>query len=144
MTPVRLTRLVRFCAAHRYYRPEWPAERNREVFGACANEHGHGHNYTCHVTVRGTPDPETAMVVDLTHLDDILHEEIVDRLDHRHLNHDVPEFAYGKQIPTGEALAVHIWRRIAPRLPQSLTLERVRVEEDPYLYAEYDGSDETA
>jgi 6-pyruvoyltetrahydropterin/6-carboxytetrahydropterin synthase len=139
MTTVRLTRVVAFSAAHRYFRPEWSEARNQEVFGACAREHGHGHRYECAVTVAGAPDRETSMVMDLDALDRVLQEEVTDRLDHRHLNHDVPEFAFGEQVPTVEALAVHIWNRIAPRIPPHVRLERVRVQEDPSLYADYDG-----
>ncbi|MFQ6045127.1 MAG: 6-pyruvoyl tetrahydropterin synthase family protein [Gemmatimonadales bacterium] len=141
MPSVTLTRVVHFNAAHRYFRPEWSAEKNREVFGACSDEHGHGHQYECHVTVSGDLQEETGMVSNLGELDRVLEEEITQALDHRHLNQDVPEFAFGQQIPTTEALAVYIWRRVAPRLQPGAKLERVRVYEDPLLYAEYDGSD---
>ena len=69
MPMIQLTRTVRFSASHRYYRPEWSEERNREVFGACANPHGHGHNYLLEVTVEGEPDVETGFSVDLGVLD---------------------------------------------------------------------------
>jgi 6-pyruvoyltetrahydropterin/6-carboxytetrahydropterin synthase len=85
---------------------------------------------------------DTAMVMDLAELDRVLHEEVFERFDHRHMNFDIPEFAFGKQVPTSEALAVYIWNRVAPRLPSGVRLERVRVQEDPYLYAEYDGIDD--
>jgi 6-pyruvoyltetrahydropterin/6-carboxytetrahydropterin synthase len=134
-----LTRTVSFSAAHRYFRPEWSAERNAEVFGACAREHGHGHTYYCRVTVKGTPHPDTGMIADLATLDAILDDEVVRRLDHRHLNLDVPEFAYGRTVPTGEALCLDIWRRIAARLPAGCALAAVRVQESPTLYAEYRG-----
>jgi 6-pyruvoyltetrahydropterin/6-carboxytetrahydropterin synthase len=139
MTTVRVTRVVTFSAAHRYHRPDWSAERNARVFGACAHEHGHGHTYRCHVTVRGAPDGETGMVMDLHELDRVLRDEVTARLDHRHINLDVREFAYGARIPTSEELAVFIWERVAPCLPAGVRLERVRVEEDPTLYAEYAG-----
>jgi 6-pyruvoyltetrahydropterin/6-carboxytetrahydropterin synthase len=134
---LRLTRAVRFSAAHRYHRPEWSPERNAAVFGPCAGEHGHA--WECHVTVLGAMDPATGMVINLRELDRILGEEIVQRLDHKHLNHDVPEFRYGGDIPTCEALALHLWGWIAPRLPEGLELDIVRVVEDPHLYAEYRG-----
>ena len=79
------------------------------------------------------------MVMRLEELDTILREEIVDRLDHRHLNHDVPEFAFGQQIPTAEALVVYAWDRIVPRLPKAVRLDSVRIQEEPYLHAEYRG-----
>lgn len=141
MPSVRLTRVVHFSAAHRYFRPEWSPERNRETFGACGNEHGHGHRYECHVTVSGQLESDTDMVVNLRWLDSVLEEVVTRRLDHRHLNHDVPEFDFGRHIPTTEALAVYIWRAVEPQLQGGAKLERVRVYEDPFLYAEYEGAD---
>ena len=132
-----LTRVVRFTAAHRYFRPDWSAEQNVRAFGDAALDHGHA--YQCQVTVRGTPDPVTGMVMDLGLLDQVLKEEIVERFDHRHLNLDVPEFAYGRTVPTGEMLAVHVWHRVAPRLPGGCALSVVRVQEEPMLWAEYRG-----
>jgi len=141
MPTVSLTRVVPFAAAHRYVRPEGPIERNREVFGACTSEHGHGHNYECHVTIAGPVDPDTGMVMNLRDVDTILEDEVTRRLDHRFINYDVPEFAPGKQIPTGEALAVYVWQRVAPRLPDTVRLLRVRIQEDRFLYAEYAGEE---
>jgi 6-pyruvoyltetrahydropterin/6-carboxytetrahydropterin synthase len=139
MVTARLTRVVGFSAAHRYHRPEWSPERNAEVFGACAREHGHGHNYRCAVTVAGGVSEQTGMLVDLGLLDRILDEEVRQPLDHRHLNFDVPEFAFGRQVPTAEALAVYVWRRIAARLPAGVRLQAVRIAEDDSLSAEYLG-----
>ena len=142
MTLVRLTRIVPFAAAHRYFRSEWSDEKNSEVFGACAGEHGHGHSYECHITVAGPLDRETGMVMDLRKLDAILEDEITARFDHRFINHEVPEFGPGGLVPTGEALAVSIWQHLAPRLPAGVRLERVRVQEEPHLFAEYLGEEE--
>jgi 6-pyruvoyltetrahydropterin/6-carboxytetrahydropterin synthase len=91
------------------------------------------------VTVRGATDPVTGMVLDLAVLDRAMTEEIVQRFDHRHLNLDMPEYAYGRTVPTGEMLCVDIWNRLEPRLPQGCRLAVVRVQEDPLLYAEYRG-----
>jgi 6-pyruvoyltetrahydropterin/6-carboxytetrahydropterin synthase len=139
MNTVRLTRVVTFSAAHRYFRPDWSDERNREVFGPCANEHGHGHNYECSVTVSGPLDADTGMVINLQEFDRILGEEVRDRFDHRFINHDVPEFGSGGMIPTGEQLAMFLWERIDSRLPEAVVLERVRIREDSSLYADYEG-----
>ena len=133
--------MVRFAAAHRYFRPEWSTARNAEVFGACAGEHGHGHSYECHVTVAGRPADDTSMVIRLDELDAILRQEITERFDHRHINHEVPEFEFGKQIPTAEALAVYIWQSVRQRLPSAVQLVCVRVQEEPSLFAEYRGDD---
>lgn len=142
MTRARLIRTVQFSAAHRYYRPEWSPEQNREAFGACANEHGHGHTYHCSVSVSGTLTGDTSMVFDLADFDAILREEVVEPLDHQHLNFVVPEFAAGTSIPTAEALAAHIWKRIEGRFPDGVTLYCVRIQEDVSLAAEYYGESE--
>lgn len=139
MPIARLTRLVAFSAAHRYFRPDWSAERNEEVFGRCASPHGHGHNYVCRVTIAGPVASETGMVMNLRDLDAILREEVTARFDHRFINHEVQEFAFGGQIPTCEALAVYVWERVAQRLPAGVKLECVRIQEEPHLYAEYRG-----
>lgn len=136
-----LTRVVTFSAAHRYHRPEWSDERNRAAFGACANEHGHGHTYRCAVTVTGPLDPDTSMILNLDDLDEILHEEVTSPLDHQHLNHAVAEFASGRTVPTAEALAVYVWKRVRPRLPAGVRLHRVRIREDESLHADYYGPD---
>ena len=139
MPVARLTRVVRFSAAHRYYRPDWGPEQNARVFGLCAREHGHGHTYRCAVTVAGEVAAETGMVMDLAALDRVLAEEVREPLDHRHLNHDVPEFAFGRTVPTAEAIAVWVWHRLAPRLPPGARLHAVRIEEDDDLFAEFLG-----
>lgn len=133
-----LTRKLRFSAAHRYHRPEWSDERNREVFGACANPHGHGHSYLLEVTVAGTVNPETGFCLDLGELDRVLREEVLEPLGHRHLNYAVSRFAPGGEIPTTENLLLLLWEGIAPRLPAG-ALRRLRLHEDETFYVEYEG-----
>jgi 6-pyruvoyltetrahydropterin/6-carboxytetrahydropterin synthase len=133
-----LTRRVRFAAAHRYYRSEWSEERNRDVFGACSNPHGHGHNYRLDVTVKAPVDATTGYSTDLGELDAMLREEVLVPLDHQHLNHAVPEFAAGT-IPTCENITLWLWPRIARRLVPSAVLHRLRLREDDDLSVEYFG-----
>ena len=137
--PVSLTRTVEFTATHRYFRPDWTAEENERAFGPLGAEPGHSHVYRCSITVSGPIDSRSAMVMDLPELDRILEDEVVKPLDHRHLNLDVPEFAYGKTLPTCEAVAQLLYRRIAPRLSQPVVLDRVRVAEDASLHADCTG-----
>lgn len=138
MSRMQLTRRVRFSAAHRYHRPEWSDERNREVFGPCANPHGHGHDYLLEVTVAGEVDPVTGFSVDLGTLDGILREEVLEPLDHQHLNHAVPEFAPGGKIPTTENILLLLWDRIRPRLAPA-RLVRLRLHENPDFFVDYAG-----
>ena len=136
-----LTRRVTFAAAHRYRRPDWSDERNAAVFGPCARPSYHGHGYSCHVTVRGAIDPETGFCVDLALLDRVLQDEVRERFDHRNLNLDVPEFADGALIPTGENLARYVAERVQARLDaagRGPIVTRVVVAEDDTLSVTYE------
>ena len=137
MPSASLTRRISFSAAHRYRRPDWSDEKNITVFGACAWKNFHGHSYVCDVTVSGPIDVTTGFVVDLGALDRILKEHVTDRFDHRNINLDVPEFADGKLVPTGENLARYIFERVARELPRPAMVERVTVGEDDKLSATY-------
>lgn len=134
-----LTRKVRFAAAHRYYRPEWSEEENRRVFGPCSNPHGHGHNYELEVTVKGEIDPVTGFSVDLGALDELLEREVTRPLDHQSLNHAVPAFAPGGQIPTTENILAYLWPRLEAGMPPGVRLHRLRLHEDPTFYVDYFG-----
>lgn len=133
---ILLTRKADFAAAHFYWNPEWSDEENRRVFGKCANRQGHGHNYTLEVTVKGEVDPVSGFVVDLKDLKEILEREVVSVYDHRHLNHEVPEFK--NMQPTTENIALAIWRRLDGKIPGA-QLHRVRVYEAADLFADVYG-----
>src|SRR5258707_2692525 len=121
---VYLTRKAEFAASHYYRNPAVTAEENQRIFGKCNNPNGHGHNYTLEVTVKGEVDPRSGFVVDLKQLKDPMHREVLDAMDHRFLNKEVPEFA--DRIPTTENLSIAIWQRLAPKLTTA-TLHRVPV-----------------
>ena len=134
MPVAELIRRVRFAAAHRYRRPEWSEEKNVEVFGLCARPNYHDHTYTCSVTVEGPVEAVTGMVIDLGQLDRVLKTEVVDRFDHRNINLDVPEFAEGGMIPTGENLARFIFERVQGAL-RGVRVRSVQIDEDETLSA---------
>ena len=134
MAKAQLVRRVRFAAAHRYRRPDWSEEKNVEVFGLCARPNYHGHTYTCAVTVEGDIDPVTGMVIDLGVIDRVLQAEVIDRFDHRNINLDVPEFAEGQLIPTGENLARFVFERVQAALG-AVRVVAVQVDEDETLAA---------
>ena len=133
---VYLTRRAEFSASHYYHNPEFTAEENQRLFGKCNNPHGHGHNYTLEVTVKGEVDARSGFVVDLQQLKQIMNSEVMDALDHRHLNKEVPEFA--RQIPTSENIAIAIWNRLRPKLTVA-RLHRVRLYETHDLFVDYFG-----
>ena len=110
---VYLTRKAEFSASHYYHNPAFTPEENARIFGKCNNPNGHGHNYTLEVTVKGDVDPRSGFVVDLKELKETMNREVIEALDHRHLNKEVPEFA--AQIPTSENIAIAIWNRNSTR-----------------------------
>jgi len=137
MPTTTLTRRVNFAAAHRYRRPEWDDARNAATFGLCARPNFHGHSYVCEVTVRGTIDPLTGFVVDLGVLDRVLQAEVRDRFDHANINLDIPEFADGLLVPSGENLARYILEHVQAALGSAATVTAVSVAEDDSLRATY-------
>jgi len=132
-----LTRRVTFAAAHRYRIPGWSDERNEQVFGLCARPSFHGHSYTCDVTVSGPIDDTTGFLIDLALLDRVLESEVRQRFDHRNINLDVPEFADGRMIPTGENLARFIFERVSTALGGAARVTEVSVAEDATLTTTY-------
>jgi len=135
--PSFLTRQVKFAAAHRYRRPDWSEQKNAETFGLCSRENYHGHSYVCEVTLTGEIDHDTGFIVDLGLLDRILATEVRERFDHRNINLDVPEFADGKLVPTGEELSRFIFERVQRALGNSVRVHQVVLAEDDTLRSSY-------
>lgn len=120
-----LTRSYEFAASHRLHVPDMTEEENLALFGKCNNPAGHGHNYILEVTVTGTPDARTGMMVDLGELDSVVEREVVDRYDHRNLNCDLPEFA--GRVTTTEIVVQEIYSRLEGKVPGHL--KRIRLWE---------------
>ena len=135
-----ITRRVEFSASHVCAHPCLTDEQNRAIYGASANPHGHGHNYVLEVTLRGDPDPVTGMVFDLKRLKEVLHETVIDDMDHRFLNREVPPF--DRVIPTPENIAIEVWRRLHPHFAEGRgQLFNVRLYETEDLYVDYAGEE---
>jgi 6-pyruvoyltetrahydropterin/6-carboxytetrahydropterin synthase len=134
---VYITRIERFNAAHKLYNPKWSKEQNESVFGKCANENWHGHNFELHVTISGDPDPETGFVYDVKKLSMIVNEHVIEKLDHKNLNLDV-DFMKDK-ICSIENLIIGIWNELIPHLPATIRLHALRLYETPKIYVEYFG-----
>lgn len=135
---IYVTRKEHFNAAHRVYNPNWTEEKNLEVFGKCAHQHGHGHNFELHVTVKGTVNPDTGFVIDLKQLKAIIRDSVIEKLDHRNLNLDV-DFLIGKMAST-ENLAIGIWEELFPLLKASNhELHAIRLYETDNNYVDYYG-----
>ncbi len=134
---VYLTRSEHFNAAHKLYNPAWTYEKNEEVFGKCANENWHGHNYELLVTVKGQPNADTGFVFDVKQLSNIIKEYVIEKIDHRNLNVDV-EFMQGKMCST-ENLSIEIWKELTPHLPAGVQLHCIKLYETPRIYVEYFG-----
>lgn len=135
---IYVTRKEHFNAAHKVWRAEWSEEKNLEVFGKCSNKNWHGHNYDLFVTVKGVPNPETGFVVDLKLLSKIIKSEIIEALDHRNLNLDVP-FMQGKMAST-EILAMEIWKQLSPFIVAlGCQLHSIKLYETENNFVEYFG-----
>jgi 6-pyruvoyltetrahydropterin/6-carboxytetrahydropterin synthase len=133
---VYVTRKAHFSAAHRLFNPTFSDERNEAVFDKCNNPRGHGHNYTVEVTVAGVPDPATGYVIDLKKLARLMDDLLIDRVDHKHLNYDVPELR--GIIPTAENIAVVFWQLLEPQITEG-TLHSIRLFESDNNFVEYRG-----
>lgn len=133
---VYLTRRANFCASHRLWSKHLSDEENYSLYEKCANPNGHGHNYVLEVTVRGRPDPQNGMVLNLTEIKHTMHKYIVDEVDHKHLNYDVPWLE--DHIPTTEILVVKFWERLEAALPKGLLYE-VKLYETENNVASYRG-----
>jgi len=135
---VFLTRVEHFNAAHKLHNVLWSQEENLRVFGKCANENWHGHNYELHVTVKGEPDPATGFIFNAKALGDIIKDVIVEKVDHKNLNIDV-DFMKGK-FTSAENFAIGIWNELKPYVEQgSVQLHCVKLFETHKIYVEYFG-----
>jgi 6-pyruvoyltetrahydropterin/6-carboxytetrahydropterin synthase len=133
---IYLTRKEHFNAAHKLCNDSWTENQNKEVFGKCANEYFHGHNFDIYVTVKGKPNPNTGFVMNAHELSAIIRKEVVERFDHKNLNLDVPYFK--DKMPSSENLAIVIWNILKP-LIKDCELHSIKLQETPRIYVEYYG-----
>jgi 6-pyruvoyltetrahydropterin/6-carboxytetrahydropterin synthase len=134
---VYITRIEHFNAAHKLFNPKWTKEENQVVFGKCANENWHGHNFELHVTLTGSPNPETGFVFDVKKLSGIIKEHVTEKLDHKNLNVEVDFMA--DKICSIENLVIGIWNQLSPQLPTEVKLHALKLYETPRIYVEYFG-----
>ncbi len=133
---VTVSRKAHFNAAHRLYRKDWSDEQNQAVYGKCSNPHYHGHNYELIVHITGDIDPETGYVMDMKILKNLIKIEVEDKMDHKNLNEEVPEFF--DKIPTAENIIVVIYDLLKPKLDPSHELS-ITLYETPRNYVSYSG-----
>ena len=135
---IYITRIEHFNAAHKLYNPAWTREQNETVFGKCANENWHGHNFELYVTIKGTPNQDTGFVYDVKRLSKIINDHVIEKLDHKNLNEDV-DFMAGKMCSI-ENLVIAIWGQLAPHLPAEINLHCLKLYETPRIFVEYYGN----
>lgn len=131
-----ITKRFHFSASHRIYNPDWNDEQNFKVYGKCSNPNGHGHNYILEVTVAGEPE-ETGYLIDLTELKEIVENELINKVDHKHLNQDV-SFMNGI-IPTVENIITQFWKVLEPKIVNGRKLFSLKLFETENNIAEYRG-----
>jgi len=139
MPQLFVTRKSHFNAAHKMHRADWSDAKNEEVFGKCANKNWHGHNYELFVTVVGEPNTETGYVIDLKDLSSLIEREVVEKLDHKNLNLDVPFMA--NKLASTENLVLEIWNILANEVTKlgECRLHSVKLYETERNFVEYFG-----
>lgn len=133
---VYLTRREHFNGAHRLFNPAWTEDENDAVFGKCANKNWHGHNFDVFVTVKGEPNPDTGFIMNAHHLSKLIKKEVVERLDHKNFNVDVPELK--GVLPSTENVVKQIWKWLEPHITEC-TLHSIKLVETENIYVEYYG-----
>jgi 6-pyruvoyltetrahydropterin/6-carboxytetrahydropterin synthase len=138
ITMVYLTRVEHFNAAHRLHNKNWDDAKNTAVFGKCANPNWHGHNYELHVTIKGVPSVDTGYIFNAKLLSEIIQEHIIEKVDHKNLNLEVPFMK--DTITSAENLCIAIWNELNPAIQQyAVQLHTIRLYETPRIYVEYFG-----
>jgi|TARA_B100000767_G_scaffold242918_1_gene240282 6-pyruvoyltetrahydropterin/6-carboxytetrahydropterin synthase len=141
MKPIYITRRETFNAAHRLRREDWSEAKNEEVFGKCSNKNWHGHNFDLFVTVKGIPSDETGFVINLKDLGQIIKENVIEKVDHKNINLDVP-FMKGKMSST-ENLAIGIWEEMENLISvKGGELVKIKLIETENNFVEYFGGKE--
>lgn len=136
MPIVHLTNRVTFCASHRLHSRHLSEAENEKMFGKCNWPNGHGHNYVLKVTVRGEPDPKTGIFINLFDLEEIVRSNLIEGIDHKYLNLDIPHF---KDVnPTAENIAIYCWDVLEKHLPKGALFE-VYLEETETCSVTYRG-----
>ena len=133
---VYITRRETFAASHRLYNKNYSYEKNLEIYGKCSYPNGHGHNYVLEVVVRGEINPDTGYLIDLKTLKKIIHDHVIDKIDHRNLNLDVDFLK--DVIPSSENICIVIWEQLKDKLPAG-ELHSVKLYETENNYVEYRG-----
>jgi 6-pyruvoyltetrahydropterin/6-carboxytetrahydropterin synthase len=141
MNTIYITRRETFNAAHKLWQEEWSEEKNWEVFGKCSNKNWHGHNFHLFVTVKGIPDENTGFVMNLKTLSQILKDKVIEPLDHKNLNLDVPFFKV--KMASTENLAIAIWDEIYDVIAKNGgELAKIKLVETENNYVDYYGGKE--
>ena len=141
MKPIYITRRETFNAAHRLRREDWSVTKNEEVFGKCSNKNWHGHNFELFVTVKGIPSQETGFVMNLKDLGEIIKENVIEKIDHKNINLDVP-FMKDKMAST-ENLAIGIWEEMENLIKvKGGQLVKIKLVETENNFVEYFGGKE--
>ena len=141
MKAIYIIRRETFNAAHRLRREDWSSAKNEEVFGKCSNKNWHGHNFDLFVTVKGVPSEETGFVMNLKDLGEIIKENVIEKIDHKNINLDVP-FMSGKMSST-ENLAIGIWEQLENLIKaKGGELVKIKLVETENNFVEYFGGKE--
>ena len=132
-----ITKIYKFCAAHRYWNSDWTDKQNQDVFHDDIKIHGH--NYILEVTIKGEIDQSSGFIVDLKKLSEVVNKYVLSILDHSQIEKDIDWFR-DKQ-PSTENLVKFIWEQLYDKIPGASNLYRIMLQETPTIYTEYFGEE---
>ena len=131
-----ITKEYKFCAAHKYWNPDWSKEKNFDVFGDDIKNHGH--NYVLRISVKGTINPSSGFLIDLQWLNKLVKNEVLKKLDHSQIDEDILWFK--NRLPSTENLVVFIWEFLDPYFKDiGASLFKIYLRETPTIFTEYYG-----
>jgi len=137
---VKVSRIEHFNAAHKLFNKNWSREKNDLVFGPCANDNWHGHNFDLITTIEGEVDPASGFVVDFGLLSKLIKDEVINKIDHKNINLDV-EFMKEK-MASCENIVIEFWKILEPQislLAPDARLYRLALHETKNNFVEYYG-----
>ena len=138
MKTAYIIRKEHFNSAHKLFNEDWSDDKNEEVFGRCSNKNWHGHNFNLFVTVKGKPSHDTGFIINLKVLSKIIKEKVINKLDHKNLNLDVPELV--GVLPSIENIVTFIWSCLEEEIEKhGGKLCKLRLEETENNFVEYFG-----
>ena len=130
-----ITKQYKFCAAHKYWNPNWDENKNISIFQEDVRLHGH--NYELDITIGGPINQDSGFIINIMDLNKIMDKYVISKLDHSQIDQDIDWFI--EKQPSTENIVVFIWEQIADKIPAPAHLHSIKLRETPTIFTEYYG-----